>query len=82
MTLTTRRIARLDERALEGTEFINSLALEASRNQAVHKADVKVLRDATGTITGLTDRTKKIDDAVLNPDGGGDDKKKKGAKKK
>jgi hypothetical protein len=79
-TLTPKRLGRLSERRLEGNEFINFLALEASRNQQAQH-DLAVLNDFTAVITGLADRQQKIED-ILHPAEGGEDKKKKGAKKK
>mmetsp|Transcript_218 Transcript_218/g.256 ORF Transcript_218/g.256 Transcript_218/m.256 type:complete len:881 (+) Transcript_218:50-2692(+) len=79
-TLTKKRIARLATRPLTGAEFLNSLALEASTNQANYAVDTTNFNDFTETVTGLADRRKKLDD-LNNPAAGGDDKKKKGKKK-
>jgi IQ and AAA domain-containing protein len=79
-TLTKKRIDRLDARPLSGAEFLNSLALEASANQANYVIDQANFTDFTEMITGLADRRKKLEE-MNNPAAGGDDKKKKGKKK-
>jgi MoxR-like ATPase len=75
-TLTKKRISRLSSRPLNGSEFLNSLALEASLNQQNYIIDSNNFNDFTELVTGLTERRKKIDD-LSNPAAGGDDKKKK-----
>jgi SpoVK/Ycf46/Vps4 family AAA+-type ATPase len=85
-TVTASRLSRLEARPLEGSEFLNHLALEATRIQAAAKALPKPLKEVygefTSTITGFADREKKIAE-LSDPDkAGGEDKKKAGKKKK
>mmetsp|Transcript_45651 Transcript_45651/g.92145 ORF Transcript_45651/g.92145 Transcript_45651/m.92145 type:complete len:246 (+) Transcript_45651:913-1650(+) len=80
-TLTRKRVARLEKRPLEATEFLNSLALEASRNELQSAADVKVFADFTEMVTGLGERRKMVGD-LSNPELAGGDAKKKGKGKK
>ena len=79
-TLTKRRVDRLDRRPLKESEFLSSLALEASRGQMTWKQDNEAYKKFTSDISGLTDRRKAIQE-MNNPDEGGDDKKGKGKKK-
>merc|ERR1711965_217558 len=55
-TLTTRRMSRLEKRPLVGSEFLNALALEASKTAATRAEDLKNMQDFTCMITGLDDR--------------------------
>merc|ERR1711924_439512 len=71
-TLTKRRVERLDKRPHNETEFLNALALEASKNQLSYQNDMEAFREFTSNITGLTDERKKIKDAKEGGDGGGD----------
>jgi hypothetical protein len=77
-TLTKRRMSRLEKRPLTGSEFLNSLALEASKTAAARSEDTKNMNDFTCMITGLDDRMKMLQE-LNNPDEGDD---KKGKKKK
>ena len=83
-TLTKRRVDRLDKRALAESEFINSLALEASKGESnyTYREDLNRFRAFTAMITGLDERRSKIEDEKSGDGDGGDDKKGKGKKKK
>ena len=71
-------MSRLEKRPLVGSEFLNALALEASKTAATRAEDLKNMQDFTCMITGLDDRVKKLEE-LNNPDEGDD---KKGKKKK
>ena len=75
---------RLDKRALAESEFINSLALEASKGESnyTYREDLNRFRAFTAMITGLDERRSKIEDEKSGDGDGGDDKKGKGKKKK
>merc|ERR1719502_305747 len=77
-TLTKRRVERLDKRPHNEAEFLNTLALEASKNQLTYKNDNEAFREFTGKITGLIDKRNKIRDEKAGADAGGDEKKKGG----
>merc|ERR1711871_1645690 len=51
-TLTQRRVARMHKRPIEESEFLNGLAIEASRNQAVYQSDQQIFREFTEMVTG------------------------------
>merc|ERR1711998_784025 len=67
-TLTKRRVDRLDKRALTESEFINSLALEASKGQSnyTYAEDLERYNAFTAMITDLTARRDLIE-AEKNP---------------
>jgi len=78
-TLTKRRVERLEKRPHNEAEFLNTLALEASKNQLTYKNDNEAFREFTGKITGLIDKRNKIRDEKTGDVAGGDkDKKGKG----
>merc|ERR1711998_661889 len=82
-TLTKRRVERLEKRPHNESEFLNSLALEASKNQLTYKNDNESFREFTGKVTGLIDKRNKIRDEKNGDAGAGDkDKKGKGKGKK
>jgi len=85
-TLTKHRLLRLEARPLEGGEFLNHLALEATRIQTAAKDLPKPIQevygDFTNMITGFNDREKKIAELSDPNSAGGGDKKKGGKKKK
>ena len=81
-TLTQRRVDRLDKRPLSEVEFLNSLALEASKSQLVYKSDSDKFNAFMAKISGLEDRRKKIKsekeaNAANASEEKGKDKKKK-----
>jgi IQ and AAA domain-containing protein len=76
MTLTRRRVERLDKRPLTEREFVSALA----RCPVTYEEDDHKYREFTADITGLRDRRDAIK-ALAAGEGGGDDKKK-GKKKK
>ena len=77
-TLTQRRVERLDKRPHQESEFLNSLAQEAAKNQLSYANDHAVFRDFTGKMTGLDDERRRAKD---EREGGGGDEKKKGKRK-
>jgi len=79
-TLTVRRIARLEKRPIAASEFINGLALEASKREVPLKTEQDTFNAFTEMISGLGDRRKLIED-LNNPDAA-DQGKKGGGKKK
>ena len=83
-TLTKRRVDRLDKRALTEDEFVNSLALEASKGQAnyTYAEDLERYNEFTAKITGLEERRQLIEDEKNEGKDGGGDKKGKGKKGK
>ena len=78
---TTERVVA---RPVNEAEFLNTLALEASKNQLTYKNDMEAFREFTGKITNLTDKRNKIRDekAGAGGDGDGGGKKAKGKGKK
>ena len=82
-TLTKSRVDRLDKRALTEDEFVNSLALEASKRQAnyTYAEDLERFNEFTAKITDLEERRQLIEDEKAEGKDGGD-KKGKGKKGK
>merc|ERR1711988_400178 len=73
----------VEKRPHNESEFLNSLALEASKNQLTYKNDNESFREFTGKVTGLIDKRNKIRDEKNGDAGAGDkDKKGKGKGKK
>ena len=79
-TLTHRRVERLDKRPHNESEFLNSLAQEAAKNQLTYKNDHEVFRDFTAKMTGLDDERRRAKEEREGGDGGGG-KEEKGKKK-
>ena len=80
-TLTHRRVERLDKRPHNESEFLNSLAQEAAKNQLTYKNDHEVFRDFTAKMTGLDDERRRAKEERDGGDGGGGGKEEKKGKK-
>merc|ERR1711871_1175424 len=57
-TLTKRRVERLDKRPHNEAEFLNCLALEASKNQLTYANDNLAFREFTGADAGGDEKKK------------------------
>ena len=74
-------VERLDKRPHNESEFLNSLAQEAAKNQLTYKNDHEVFRDFTAKMTGLDDERRRAKEERDGGDGGGGGKEEKKGKK-
>ena len=77
IVVTTRRVAMVRLRPLSNHDFIDNLSFQ----DVNYQDDKATLMEFTKTITGLTDRRKRVEAIISGEADGGKDKKGKGKKK-